>query len=200
MSNRGMIFLAVGMLLLGLILGGASGGVAGYFMGRNSVRAFGGQFNQPLSQNQAPAGPNTQPFNQNPGNNQPFNQNPGNNQPFNQIPGNNSGPRANPFAQGGVTGARVIDVQTSSPSEKAGLKLDDVITAVAGTKIDDTHALADLIKTHKPGEKVDLTVLRASQTVTVTIELGTSPTDSSAAYLGIQYAPVTAQSQGGRRQ
>jgi len=194
-----MIFLAVGMLLLGLVLGGASGGMAGYFMGRNSARAFGGAFNQ-FSQNQQPFNPNTQPFNQNPGNNQPFNQNPGNNQPFNQNPGNNFGQRGNQFAQGAVTGARVIDVQANSPSEKAGLKADDVITAVAGTKIDDSHALADLIKTHKPGEKIDLTVLRAAQTVTVTIELGTSPTDSSAAYLGIQYAPVTAQSQGGRRQ
>lgn len=199
MSNRGMIFLAVGMLLLGLVLGGASGGVAGYFMGRNSVRAFGGPFNQPLSQNQAPVGPNAQPFNQNPGNNQPFNQNPRNNQPFNQNPGNNLGPRGNQFAQGTVTGARVIDVQASSPSEKAGLKVDDVITAVAGTKIDDNHSLADLIKAHKPGEKVDLTVTRGNQNVTVTIELGTSPTDSSAAYLGIQYAPVTAQSQGSSR-
>lgn len=183
MSNRGMIFLAVGMLLLGLVLGGASGGLAGYFMGRNSTRSFGGQFNQPLSQNQ-----------------QPFNQNPGNNQPFNQNPGNNFRQRGNQFGQGGVTGARVMDVQANSPSDKAGIKLDDIITAVAGTKIDDNHSLADLIKTHQPGEKIDLTVLRGNQSVTVTIELGASPTDSSSAYLGIQYAPVTAQSQGGRRQ
>jgi len=188
-----MIFLAVGMLVLGLILGGASGGVAGFFMGRNSARGFGGQFNQPLSQNQQPFGPNTQPFNQNPGNNQPFNQNPGNN--FGQRRN-----QPNPQLQGGVTGARVIDIQPSSPSEKAGLKVDDVITAVAGTKIDDNHSLADLIKAHKPGDKVDLTVSRANQNVTVTIELGTSPADSSSAYLGIQYAPVTAQSQGGTRQ
>lgn len=188
MSNRGMIFLAIGMLILGLILGGASGGIAGYFMGRNSARPIVG-FNQPFSQNQAPFGPNTQPFNQNPGNNQPFNQNPGN-----QFP-----QRGNQFLQGGVTGARVIDVQASSPSEKAGLVVDDVITAVAGIKIDDNHSLADLIKTHKPGEKIDLTVLRTGQSTTVTIELGTSPTDSNSAYLGIQYAPVAAQSQGGRR-
>ena len=190
MSNRGTIFLAVGMLLLGLILGGASGGTAGYFLGRNSVRSF-SPFNQPLSQNQQPFGPNTQPLNPN---NQPFNQNPGN-QPFNQNPG----PRGGGFGQGAVTGARVIDVQAGSPSERAGLKVDDVITAVAGTKIDANHALADLIKVSKPGDKVDLTVTRGDQTMTITVTLGTSPSDTSSAYLGIQYAPVIAANRGGRQ-
>ncbi len=186
MSNRGMILLGVGMLLLGLALGGASGGVAGYFMGRNSVRPFAGQFNQPFSPNQQPFGPNAQPLNPN-------------NQPFNQNPGNNFPQRGFSFPQTGVTGARVMDIEANSASDKAGLKVDDVITAVAGTKIDDTHSLADLIKAHKPGEKVDLAVTRGNQNLTITIELGASPSDSNTAYLGIRYAPVMPQPQGGRR-
>ena len=190
MSNRGTILLAVGMLLLGLVLGGASGGTAGYFMGRNSVRNF-GPFNQPFSQNQQPLAPNPQPSNPN---NQPFNQVPGT-MPFNQNPGQ----RGSGLGQGVVTGARVVDIQSGSPSERAGLKIDDVITAVAGTKIDANHSLADLIKVNKPGDKVDLTVSRADQSVTVTVTLGTSPTDNSSAYLGIQYAPVIAQGRGGRQ-
>lgn len=191
MSNRGTIFLAVGMLLLGLILGAASGGTAGYFMGRTSVRAFGGQFTPPVSQNQQPGSQNPQPFNPN---NQPFNQNPGN-QPFNPNPGQ----RGAGLGQGIITGARVVDIQAGSPSESAGLKVDDVITAVAGTKIDANHALADLIKLSKPGDKVNLTVTRGDQTLTLAVTLGTSPSDSSAAFLGIQYAPVIAQNRGGRQ-
>jgi hypothetical protein len=181
MSNRGIVLLAVGMLVLGLLLGGLSGGVAGYFMGRNTLRSFGGQFNSqtfPNSQNL----PNAQT-------------NP--NFPFTNPNSPNSSQRGN--TQGiAVTGARVIDVEASGAAEKAGLKIDDVITAVGGVTIDDNHPLADLVKAHKPGESLAFSVLRGNQTVSVTVQLGTSPTDSSAAYLGIRYAPVT-QSQGGRR-
>jgi S1-C subfamily serine protease len=41
MSTRGIIFLAVGMLLLGLLIGALSGGVAGYFMAQSSRPAVG---------------------------------------------------------------------------------------------------------------------------------------------------------------
>lgn len=36
MSNRGSIFLAIGMLVLGLLIGLGTGGVAGFFMARNT--------------------------------------------------------------------------------------------------------------------------------------------------------------------
>jgi membrane-associated protease RseP (regulator of RpoE activity) len=186
MSNRGIVLLAVGMLVLGMLLGGLSGGVAGYFMGRNTARSFGGQFNlQTL--------PNSQTFPNSPNLNPQTNPN----FPFTNPNSPNNSQRGNTQSTA-TTGARVIDVEANGAAEKAGLKIDDVITAVGGAKIDDNHPLADLVKAHKPGENLDFSVTRGNQTLTVTVQLGTSPTDSSAAYLGIRYAPVT-QSQGGRR-
>jgi membrane-associated protease RseP (regulator of RpoE activity) len=182
MNNRGIVLLAVGMLVLGLLLGGLSGGVAGYFMGRNNARSFGGQFNsQTFPNGQTLPNGQTNPTS-------PFN---------NPNSQNNFPPRGNAQSNA-VTGARVIDIEANGAAEKAGLKIDDVITAVGGVKIDDNHPLADLVKAHKPGETLDLTVTRGTQNVTVTVQLGVASTDTSAAYLGIRYAPVT-QSQGGRR-
>ncbi len=173
MSNRGTILLAIGMLVLGLILGGVGGGITGYFAGQNRVRTAFGQFNMPV-----PGYPPQAPGNVNP-------LNPGN-QPGNQ-PGNLPGGR---FQQNSVNGARVLDVEANSAAAQAGLQAGDVITAISGTPIDQNHQIADLIKTHKPGDKVDLTVTRGTQTLTLNVTLATAPSDSSVAYLGIRYAPA----------
>ncbi len=192
MSNRGTILLAVGMLVLGLILGGIGGGVAGFFMGQNRVRTAFGQFNNPVP-GYPPMMPGNQPTN-------PFGNQPGNpptapgNQPTNPF-GNQPGGR---FSQNVVLGARVVDVEANSAAAQAGLQVGDVITAIGGATIDQNHQIADLIKTHKPGDKVDLSVTRGNQTLTLTVTLAASPSDSSAAYLGIRYAPAM-QIQGNQR-
>lgn len=176
MSNRGTILLAVGMLVLGLILGGVGGGMAGYFMGQNRVRTAFGQFNMPV-----------------PGYPQPVPVNPLNpNQPGGNLPGGG-------FRQQNVaSGARVLDVEANSAAGQAGLQVGDVITAISGTTIDQNHQIADLIKAHKPGDKVDLSVMRGTQTLTLNVTLAAAPSDSSAAYLGIRYAPAV-QTQNQRR-
>jgi S1-C subfamily serine protease len=107
--------------------------------------------------------------------------------PVNRMIAPNLAPNLAPRAQSLVNGARVLSVDANSPAEKAGLKVGDVVTAVGGTKIDATHSLADLIQAKKPGDKVELTVTRDSQTLTITVELGASSTNASAAYLGVRY-------------
>lgn len=62
-----------------------------------------------------------------------------------------------------------------SPAASAGLKENDVITAVNGTKIDQTHSLTALLDQHQPGDKVQLTVLRGGKTTHITVTLGTTP-------------------------
>ena len=173
MSNRGTILLAIGMLVLGLILGAVGGGVAGFFMGQNRVGTAFGRFTNP-----APGYPPMMPGNQ------PTN--PFGNQPGGRLP------------QNIATGARVVEVEANGAAAQAGLQVGDVITAVGGTTIDANHQIADLIKTHKPGDKVDLSVTRGNQTLTLTVTLAAAPSDSSAAYLGIRYAPVM-QFQGNQR-
>ncbi|HEX4774811.1 MAG TPA: PDZ domain-containing protein, partial [Candidatus Saccharimonadales bacterium] len=63
-----------------------------------------------------------------------------------------------------------------SPADKAGLQVSDVITQVNGTNIDQTHSLTSLLSPHVPGDKVDLTVVRGSKTIHITVALGTAPT------------------------
>lgn len=166
MSSRGAILLAIGMLVLGLLLGGITGGVAGFFVGQSGRGAV-SQF--------VPRGYAPQP-------NQP-NQNP-NPQPF--------GPRGGfqPGTNAAVNGASVAEVTADSPAAKAGLQVGDIITSVGGVPIDQNHSLAALVQAKKPGDTVDLAVTRGTQTLTITVTLGASPQNSGTAFLGIRFTPA----------
>jgi S1-C subfamily serine protease len=76
------------------------------------------------------------------------------------------GPPSNGSATGIVNG---------SPAATAGLKDGDVITAVDGQTVDTKHDLSTRIVTHGPNDKVVLTVQRGSQSIQVTLTLGTLP-------------------------
>ena len=73
-------------------------------------------------------------------------------------------------------GIVVTQVDRSSPAAKTGLQEGDVIVALNGQKIDQDHVLTGLLLTHKPGETMNLTVLRNSQTFQVNVTLGVHPT------------------------
>ena len=75
-----------------------------------------------------------------------------------------------------MDGVIVTQVDPSSPSAKAGLQESDAILAVNGQTIDQDHVLAGLLLTHKPGETVNLTVLRNGQQMQVNVTLGVHPT------------------------
>lgn len=190
MSKRGTILLAVGMLVLGLALGFVGGGVATRFLARRVIaRSFGaGQFS-PRSFYGAPRmGPGMMPRGFGRGG-VPFGG--GRSMPRN-MPGRGFQSRRAP-ANALITGARVANVESNSAADKGGLKAGDVITAVAGTNIDASHTFQSLLQAHKPGDKIDLSVNRAGQTMTISVTLGTSPQNSNTAYLGIRYRPVFQQ-------
>jgi serine protease Do len=71
-----------------------------------------------------------------------------------------------------TSGALVSEVQPGSPSEKAGVKNGDVVTAVNGKKIADARELQLMIGSLKPGAKVELTVLRDGKEQATSVELG----------------------------
>ena len=54
-----------------------------------------------------------------------------------------------------------------SPAEKAGLKDKDIITEVNGIKVGAAGSLADLISEYKPGDTVQLTVMREGKEMTI---------------------------------
>ena len=193
MSKRSTILLAVGMLVGGLVLGFIGGGVATRFMvGGASARSFAAGRFAPRSFYGAPRiGPGAMPitprgFGRG---GMPFGGglvNPRN------MPGRGFQSRRAP-ANALVTGARVVNVESNSAADKGGLKAGDVITAVAGTSIDRSHTFQSLLQSHKPGEKIDLTVNRAGQVMTISVALGASPQNSNVGYLGIRYGPVFQQ-------
>lgn len=183
MSTRSAVLLAIGTLVLGLLLGLATGGVAGFFAGQSMGVAV-TQNVQPLQRfnQQNPQNPNSQ---QNP-QQQPSSPQ----QPFNRRGNGGNGGNVQP-SQTIAAGAQVTDVDPTSPAATAGLQTGDTITAVDNTPVDANHPLTDLISARKPGDTVTLAVARGSQNLTLKITLGQSPNDNTQAYMGIRYATTT---------
>src|SRR5881392_62597 len=77
--------------------------------------------------------------------------------------------------KGQPTGALVGEVVPNSPSQKAGLKTGDVITAVNGKKITDARELRLMIGSMAPGSKAQLEVNREGQTKTFGVQLAEMP-------------------------
>ena len=70
-------------------------------------------------------------------------------------------------------------VESGGPADKAGLKANDVITAVDGTSVSVKHPLIELVGQHAPGETVTLTVRRGADELTVQVKLTTRTTTST---------------------
>jgi putative serine protease PepD len=81
-------------------------------------------------------------------------------------------------SQSGTPGALVGSVASGSPAADAGLRTGDVVTAVDGTQITSGDGLVAEIASHKPGDKITLTIHRDSQTSTVDVTLGTQPSQA----------------------
>src|SRR6476469_7807709 len=69
-------------------------------------------------------------------------------------------------------GLKITDITEKSGADKAGLKEDDIITKVDDKKVDDPDDLTKVIRSHKPGDKVNITYLRDKKEQKVTAELG----------------------------
>src|SRR5437762_1814706 len=74
-----------------------------------------------------------------------------------------------------LTGALVGEVTPGSPSQKAGMKTGDVITAVNGKKVSDARELRLMIGSMAPGTKVQIEVNREGQSKIVNVELAEMP-------------------------
>lgn len=65
-----------------------------------------------------------------------------------------------------------VAVVSGSPADRAGLRENDIITAVNGEAIDEDHPLANRIARRKPGDRIQLTVLRNGKERTINVTLG----------------------------
>lgn len=62
-----------------------------------------------------------------------------------------------------------------TPAANAGLQVNDIITAVNGTNIDQENSLTSLIDQYTPGTTVTLTIFRGGKYIKVNVTLGTEP-------------------------
>jgi serine protease Do len=77
--------------------------------------------------------------------------------------------------KGQPTGALVGEVAPKTPSEKAGMKTGDVITAVNGKKIGDPRELRLMIGSMAPGSRAQIQVNREGQTKMFDVQLAEMP-------------------------
>ncbi|HEU4657238.1 MAG TPA: trypsin-like peptidase domain-containing protein, partial [Capillimicrobium sp.] len=72
-------------------------------------------------------------------------------------------------------GARVVEVVPSGPSDSAGIRVGDVVVGVDGDPVDEPADVAAGISDRKPGETVEVEILRGGQQQTIEVRLGTRP-------------------------
>ena len=71
-----------------------------------------------------------------------------------------------------IRGADINVIEAGSPAESAGLELGDVIVAVDGDPVDDATDLTTTLARRRPGDTVELTVVRDGDRRQVEVELG----------------------------
>jgi len=84
----------------------------------------------------------------------------------------------------------IVYVEPDSPAEEAGLQEGDVIVAIDGQELSPEHSLAEVVASHKPGDKVTLEVKPSEgeqESREVMATLGEHPDQKGVAYLGVRY-------------
>jgi hypothetical protein len=71
-----------------------------------------------------------------------------------------------------VTGVRLSGVRSGSPADKAGLVAGDIIVEFGGKPVKDLYTYTDALYSHKPGDAVEIVVIRGAERKTVTVTLG----------------------------
>ncbi len=69
-------------------------------------------------------------------------------------------------------GVRLLGVRAGSPAEKAGLRGDDIITKIGNMDVPDLQAMTAALRSHEPGDTVDIVIRRGSQVTTLRATLG----------------------------
>ncbi len=79
------------------------------------------------------------------------------------------------YLQNGEGGIEVQSVVEDGPAAKAGLKEGDVITSAGDHEVADSNELVALVRSHAPGDAIELKVRRGDGEKTMKVELGKNP-------------------------
>jgi membrane-associated protease RseP (regulator of RpoE activity) len=86
-----------------------------------------------------------------------------------------------------AVGALVTEVVKDTPAAQAGIEAGDLIVAVDGVTVDRERVLERIIRSHQPGDRVEITLWRGGRERTVSVKLAQNPEDSEVGYLGVYY-------------
>jgi serine protease Do len=81
----------------------------------------------------------------------------------------------------GKNGAYVTEVTAGGPSDRAGVRVGDIITALDGKKVKDNTELTRRVALARAGQDLHLEVLRAGRPVAITVRSGVRPSDEQLA-------------------
>jgi len=69
-------------------------------------------------------------------------------------------------------GVRLTGVREGSPAHEAGIQAGDVIVELEGKEVSDLYAYTYALRAHRPGDEVEIIVMRDGERVTLTATLG----------------------------
>lgn len=76
------------------------------------------------------------------------------------------------MAAGDRPGLRLTGVTSGSPADRAGLKAGDLVVSLGGVAVTDLTSYSDALYAHKPGDEVEVVVLRGNERLTLRVTLG----------------------------
>ncbi|WP_405899749.1 trypsin-like peptidase domain-containing protein [Streptomyces sp. NBC_00727] len=77
-------------------------------------------------------------------------------------------------AKVGATARGASPVTADGPADKAGIEPDDIITEVDGKRVHSGEELIVKIRSHRPGDRLELTVARGGKDLSITLTLGSA--------------------------
>jgi serine protease Do len=86
------------------------------------------------------------------------------------------------FTEKNEKGAIIREIMKGTPAEKAGLKADDIITAINGVAINSAEELTQEVGKYTPDTKITITYLRNQQTENTTALLATNNGETNRNY------------------
>jgi len=87
---------------------------------------------------------------------------------------------------GSGPGPSIVTVLPRSPASRAGIRVGDVIIAVAGTAVRSVADTGLAIRAHDPGQRIPVTILRAGNHITVSATLSAPAALYNPGYLGFE--------------
>jgi serine protease Do len=82
---------------------------------------------------------------------------------------------AGAFGIDGKEGVVVASVESGSPADKGGIETGDVIVSIAGRDLDNPRHLPSIVAGLKPGQDVEVEVIRDGKRKELTVEIGEMP-------------------------